>query len=357
MPELSDSSNEFETYDTLFGAIKDGVYKLDSEGRITWINEQAVEEFDLGYSRNDLLGKHVSTIMPLEDVQTCNAIIQELLEDEQRESARCEIDLETKHGTTIPVELHLTVREQDGDLRGSVGVVRDITDRRQRQERLMVLTRLLRHNLRQKMNVIGGRLELVEDEVSGDERDHVEAIHDALRELTELSEKTLEVHWAMADSGRFQKEIDAVESVRRVTERLQDSYPTADISVEAPESAVVEADRTLDIVVENLLENALEHADRPSPKIEIGVSTGGERNARVTVTIADDGPGIPDGELEPLTEGRETSLRHGSGLGLWLVKWVVERFGGDLTFEDRTPRGTLVRVRLKQATDHDVTAS
>lgn len=214
----------------------------------------------------------------------------------------------------------------------------------------MVLTRIIRHNLRQKLNVIGSRIEHLEQEFGSDRNEHFEAINDGLQDLTELSEKALEVHRAMADRGRFEGEADAVETLQRVIERLDDQYPNAHISVNAPEQALVEADRTLETVIENLIENGVEHSAHESPNIEITVNPQHEsKNGWTTITVADDGPGIPDSEIEPLANGRETPLQHGSGLGLWLVKWVIERFGGEVDFEDRNPRGSLVKIHLKQA--------
>jgi signal transduction histidine kinase len=66
----------------------------------------------------------------------------------------------------------------------------------------------------------------------------------------------------------------------------------------------------------------------------------------VEITVADDGPGIPDIELDVLAENQETPLKHGSGLGLWLIDWLVDHLDGELTFESREPRGTIVTVRL-----------
>ncbi|MDZ7731370.1 MAG: ATP-binding protein [Natrialbaceae archaeon] len=51
------------------------------------------------------------------------------------------------------------------------------------------------------------------------------------------------------------------------------------------------------------------------------------------MTIVDNGPGIPDHELAVLDEGEETPLQHGSGLGLWLVYWLVDKSNGSLEFE------------------------
>jgi signal transduction histidine kinase len=69
------------------------------------------------------------------------------------------------------------------------------------------------------------------------------------------------------------------------------------------------------------------------------------------VSVADDGPGIPDHERAVLTDGEETALEHGSGLGLWLVHWVVERSGGRLSFAENDPRGSVVRMDLRPASE------
>jgi len=70
----------------------------------------------------------------------------------------------------------------------------------------------------------------------------------------------------------------------------------------------------------------------------------------VTVRVADDGPGIPDDEVAVLTDDRDiTQLDHGSGFGLWLVKWVVDSYGGELRFDETDSGGTRVVLTLDAA--------
>jgi sensor histidine kinase regulating citrate/malate metabolism len=64
----------------------------------------------------------------------------------------------------------------------------------------------------------------------------------------------------------------------------------------------------------------------------------------VAVSVADDGPGIEPTEYDVLKRGTETPLRHGSGIGLWIVKWGVDHLGGRISFDERDPRGTAVTV-------------
>lgn len=93
-----------------------------------------------------------------------------------------------------------------------------------------------------------------------------------------------------------------------------------------------------------IIRNAIEHNDQQTPEISITVSS---RDDEVEVSVADNGPGIPDVERQIVNEERAISqLEHASGLGLWLVSWVVRRTDGSIEFEDNQPRGTIARIRV-----------
>uniref|UniRef100_UPI003567E59A ATP-binding protein n=1 Tax=Salinigranum sp. TaxID=1966351 RepID=UPI003567E59A len=95
-----------------------------------------------------------------------------------------------------------------------------------------------------------------------------------------------------------------------------------------------------------LVENAVEHNDTDAPWVCVSVertAVDGERY--VDLTVADDGPPIPEADREVLV-GRDPSLDDASGLGLWLVNWIVTDSGGEVTYEPNDPRGNVVTVRL-----------
>jgi signal transduction histidine kinase len=113
-------------------------------------------------------------------------------------------------------------------------------------------------------------------------------------------------------------------------------------------------------VVENTVENAVDHHDGEGVERDDGgawvrVSLRGEGGAtgesegddpRFVLTVADDGPGIPDHEVEAVESGRETALEHGSGLGLWVVAWGAAAVGAEVEYAEREPRGTRVTVSI-----------
>lgn len=214
-----------------------------------------------------------------------------------------------------------------------------------REQRLQVFNRILRHNLRNDLNVVLGRAENIKEDfppAAGEAK----VIEKKASELIEISEKAREVGKTL-DRGRGNQQIDVTECVERTCSEFRQSYPEAEITTDVPESAPVYADKTLEAAISEVLENAIEHND-DQPSVEVTVSVDDEW---VELAVLDDGPGIPADEREVLAEGKETSLHHGSGLGLWLANWIVGKFGGELSFDDHRTSGDTVTFRLHRPVD------
>ena len=231
------------------------------------------------------------------------------------------------------------------DAREVVITATDVTEARRYEQRLQVLNRVLRHDLKNDTNVIGGYADLLRDHVDEEGDPYLDIIDRKVRTLTHLSDQAREIDVALhSDAGRT--EIDLAELVDRLCESLESSFPHATVTVTVPDSAVVSADELLESAVRNVLENAVVHNDGDDPHVEATVVPDGDR---FRIDVADDGPGIPPVERTVFSEARETALEHASGLGLWLVHWIVTESGGDLEIDTREPTGTVVRMWLPRA--------
>ncbi|WP_276302254.1 response regulator [Halorussus lipolyticus] len=220
----------------------------------------------------------------------------------------------------------------------------------QREQRLQVFNRILRHNLRNDLNVVLGRAENIGENFPP-ARSEAEVIEQKASELIEISEKAREVGKTLDREDPAETQIDVTECVERTCEEFRQSHPEAEIVTRLPESVVVFADKTLEAALGELVENAIEHNDGdPSVTVTVTVSSAEEDAEWVEVTVSDDGPGIPEDERAVLTEGKETALHHGSGLGLWLTNWIVGKFGGEIAFDDYHTSGGTVTLRLQRAT-------
>jgi PAS domain S-box-containing protein len=131
-------SETLDHYERIVETIDDGIYTLDENFRITGVNE-AVTELT-GYSRDELLGAHSTLLADESVIVEASDVIQDILLGE-RDSGRLEVALETKNGDVFPAETQFSALPSDEGGYGSVGVIRDITDRKRYERTLTGLNR------------------------------------------------------------------------------------------------------------------------------------------------------------------------------------------------------------------------
>jgi len=191
-----------------------------------------------------------------------------------------------------------------------------------------VLFRVLRHDLRNDLNVALGHLGELKRETAepGDPATHahVEKLSDTIDDIIGTAEKARQIEFAFDADRRAQQPVDIVPSIREQAEKITQSHPETTVELDLPEQSQVYADWMLDTVLQNVIENAVVHCEA-TPTLYISVE---ERGRTVFVRIGDNCPSIPQHEREVLDSRRETQLRHSKGVGLWLTTWIVESYGG-----------------------------
>jgi signal transduction histidine kinase len=120
-------------------------------------------------------------------------------------------------------------------------------------------------------------------------------------------------------------------------ENVSAASEAATVSVSDGISQVsVQADRLFSSVFQNILGNAITHNDTDRPKVSVSVQ---ERAEDVVVRIADNGPGIPADVADELFGRGESGLESkGTGIGLYLVTKLLDRYGGGVRVGANTPR-------------------
>ena len=239
-------------------------------------------------------------------------------------------------------------QRSDSPVDGIVLNSRAVTARKENEQRAGVLHRVLRHNLRNELAAILGfaaPLRTADDEAVADA---AERIRESARRLEETTDYARLLDDIFESHRVEQRRHDLGAVVTDTVTELEPRYDgTVDVSVTADRA--VEAAPRIGVVVEQLVENALEHAG-DAPQVAVRVTADEHDDARVRLVVADDGPGIPAQERRTLIEGEERPLQHGSGLGLWLVNWIVTRSGGRVSFDESTLGGSRVTVSLAAAT-------
>ncbi len=236
-------------------------------------------------------------------------------------------------------------------LTASVGAAYDRIEARerlhQRQTDLDLLkdvySRVLRHNLRNDLNVIGGAAAAAREATPDRREELLDTIQRTADRLADTSERARQIK-RVVDRTEPVRELSVRRAVEPVVRRLREAEPQAAITADVPSGLRVEAHQELPLAVRCLAENGIDHNDcEPSVRV-----TAKRCGAVAELRIADDGPGIPAHERSVIQQSRETDLEHGSGAGLWLARLVVDRSDGRLRFPE-TDDGTTVVVELPTA--------
>jgi signal transduction histidine kinase len=239
-------------------------------------------------------------------------------------------------------------------------VFQDITQLKRREEALrtreqeldllrQVQSRVLRHNIRNELTTVRGNAEVVEAVVDEAYEPRVQDIIEASDDLLSISAKARVVE-EIIDEDKALVEYDLRRCVEEAIATIEEEHPAAELSLDGPENCSVQAAPQLGVAIENILENAIVHNDSPTPRVAVVI----DGSEHPQVSVADDGPGIPEQEVAVIEDGAETSLEHGSGIGLWVVKWVANRSDARLAF-DTSEEGTTVSLRFgKPVSETDI---
>jgi len=260
------------------------------------------------------------------------------------------------HDRAVPVT------DGNGDVYRIVGLTADITERKQHEQQLAVLNRIVRHNLRNELNVVLSNAELLSaDAPTTSVADRADRIIEASERLMTVADKQRSIANHLTDSIHTEF-VPINDLIQNLVATLQSSYPESTITTEINTEPSILIPSQIEAGIEELVVNALEHTGENAEvlvetQLESAVASttptnqdhgeSSEEPGVVTITITDNGPGISMSEIEKLGE-KEEELIHGSGVGLWLVYWLVSRAGGTVSFDHTPTHGTQVALRLPE---------
>jgi signal transduction histidine kinase len=214
-------------------------------------------------------------------------------------------------------------------------------------ERLVLLNRIVRHDIANDLQIISGMSDQLEASVDADGRRYLTRIQQTTEDAIDLIERVRTFVTILDDDVSPERRPISLQRVLTTqVDNVREMYRRATIEVDGEIPDVeVRADELLSTVFHNLLTNAIEHNDAADPYVALRVE---EEDGQVRVDIADNGPGIPEALRESVFES-DIDRRNdsASGVGLYIVKTLLEQYGGDVRVEDNDPRGTVFVVELQ----------
>ncbi len=315
---------------------------IDAEtGRLTY-QSPSVEQI-LGYDPDETVGDIVWDYIHPDDRDRTVATLDAWLNDPETAPDTVEYRAQHADGSWRWMEAQGNDQRGTDSVEGYVVNCRDVTDRRERQQQLTLLNRVLRHNLRNDLNVMLGAADTIRSRASGPVANSAEQILQKGGELLQTAEVEREIIGLLREQPEY-RELALEPLLGQIASTVGSTYPDAVIDIDCPDGATVQATRELGKALRELVTNAVVHNDDESPTVTVTV----EQRADTThIQVADTGPRIPEMERNVLLgRGERTPLYHGTGLGLWFVELAVSRSGGTITFAENSPTGNVVGIEL-----------
>jgi|GEM_PF-1431002 len=338
LEELRESENR---YRILVETAKEGIIKLDPDENILFVNRSMSDL--IGYSAEELVGKSLRDITTAEQYQ----VFQDKTRERQRHGMRdaYEAVLRHRNGQLLNVIVSATpYRGADGLFGGTFAIMTDITRMKEAEEQAMFYHSLLRHDIRNKNQVIMGYLELLmEMDLTEEQLELADHAFTSLEANNRLIQKVRELQRATEEQELQPVALDSL--LADIVGEFSSQLARQDIEVQyEPVDAVVQGNELTREMFVNVIGNAVAHSDA-----DVITITGRTSPGHVSVSIADDGRGIPEAIKKDIFSRKVKGSRStGSGLGLYLVKTIVESQGGSVSVRDGENGGTVFEVLLRR---------
>lgn len=333
-----------ETKDTLEAIIEaspDAIAMVDTDGVVTMWNRAAEDVF--GWKRDEILGE-AAPFVPEDKQDEFETFLERL--DAGETLRTVETVRRTKSGQRLDVSLSSTRVESGGELVGYLGTFQDISTRKEYEQRLEeqrdnleVLNQMVRHDIRNNLQVILTYAGLLEDYVDEDAEEYVQTVASNAESAVALTKTARDLAEAMMRSESGLEPVSLRSTLGQQLDDVRAASKDAVITITDPIPAVdVLADDMLDSVFRNVLNNALTHNDKQVPHLTVAVE---DESDTVLVSVADNGPGVPDEQKTDIFGRGEKGIEsEGTGIGLYLVETLLDQYGGDVWVTDRAESET-----------------
>ncbi len=356
-------------FSALLNAAVDGIVLIDHLGNIQVFNRAAERLF--GFASTEVLGRNVTVLMNPDDARDHDQHLKQYLKTRVPKiiGRGREVTARRKDGTIFPAFLSVGVVAGSEPVR-FVGFIQDLSDRRSAeedarrlQERLWHVSRLatmgemasgIAHELNQPLAAIANYSQAC-DRLLGAADPDITEIREALREITGQAVRAGEIIRKLrglvtrtegesrpTNINRLISElttlVQASVKLHEVDYQLDLGGPLPDLNVQPIE---------IQQVILNLVRNAIESfpADGAGSR-RIVIRTQAAGDGDVTISVCDNGPGVPADIAPSLFDPFCSSKDNGTGLGLAMSRTIVSRHGGTLQFRPNHPTGACFIVRL-----------
>lgn len=342
-----DAVSDLQKFKLAVDSASDHVVITDKEGIVLYLN-QAAEKIT-GYKISDAIGKKAAALWAAPMPKEFYTKMWETIKT-QKKSFSGEIQNRRENGEIYTASVTISpVLDKNNEVIFFVGLERDITKEKAIDKAKSEFASIASHQLRTPLTAINWYVEILRSGDSGklnkDQRQFLDQVYLSSQRMVKLVNELLNV--SRIESGRLKVEpedtdlITFIKDVIRELEHLA-SQRKCKLVFKSPKEKLptIPIDQTLmRQVIFNLLTNAVRYSSLEGGKVGINLE---KKGTDYVICVSDDGIGIPLLAKEHLYEkfyradNARAQVADGSGLGLYLVKMIVETYGGKLWFESPT---------------------
>jgi len=337
----------------ILGAVGDGIYGMDLEGKLTFINPAAAKL--LGYTSDEIRGKGIHELIHhshADGTAHSKANCPILLGLRRREGVRIRDDVFwRKDGTSLPVEYVASPLIDEGQIAGMVVAFQDVSERRRLERMKDEFISTVSHELRTPLTSLRASLGLISsgslDKRPEKQKQMLEVAIGNCDRLVRLVNDILDFDRVEKGGMPLHREVlPAGDILRRAADVEHDAAIKASITfrfdVKAGITVNVDLERTLQVLAE-LVSNAIKFSP-PQTIIKLGAQPSGDNE--VCIVVEDQGRGIPQEKLDMIFErfqqgdASDSRALGGTGLGLAICRRIVQQHGGRIWAESDPGKGS-----------------
>ncbi|MFZ2252816.1 MAG: ATP-binding protein [Minisyncoccia bacterium] len=348
--------------EAILTSIGDGLVVVDKEGKISYINK-SFEEM-LGWKTQEIIGKSMVEVVPRVDQKGIEVSFKERILTQVLAGQKFVADLTNpfyyirKDKSRFPASSIVAPVILNKKIVGAVEVFRDITKEKGIDKAKTEFVSLASHQLRTPLSTVNWYSEMLltgdVGEVTPDQKKYLEEIYNGNQRMVDLVNTLLDV--SRIELGTFMSESKPTDIAKIAENVIAEQRPQIDekklkfsSSIDVHIPLLLIDPKLLQMVIQNLLSNAIKYTPN-SGKIMVSLSLDNKKNLILKMT--DTGYGIPKNQQDKIFTklfradnviGKDTE---GTGLGLYIVKSIIDQAGGKLWFESEEDKGTTFFVTL-----------
>ena len=348
---------EQERFRDVANSTGDWIWETDADGRYTY-SSPVVEQI-LGYKPEEVIGRNMFDFIPPEDTEQMTALIRKVFAGKER-FVDFAIRAICKNGTSIFLEKNaIPMLSPEGELLGYRGLDRNVTERREMQQKLMKAERfatvgelaaMIAHDLRNPLQGIANGTYFLKTKIGYDDDTTTKEVFGLLEEAVQYSNKVV------GDLIEYSREIQLCMEPTSVATLVNGAVSMIEVpknvqvitEIDGESKIIVDADKMKRVFI-NLIKNSLE-AMPNGGKLTIRTQ---EPGANIHFLFTDTGLGMTKETLDKLWTPLFTTKAKGMGFGLPICKRIVEAHGGQISIQSIVGQGTTCTITIPIKPEHE----